>query len=204
MDRDVISGLSCHFVCLRALHDHDRRVRIPAVPGRGCRTSEPDGAFGLFRDRYFPARADLERFGCLRQAALRGDCRARTDRGRNAAGNPYRAEQAGRYARRDRQRHRHGPPGADRQSRHHCPLRHQVVPVPPHRGQGRRRPDRPVRRRLLRGVHGGRSHHRHLAAGGVGPGLRVVVLGRQRISRSRQAAKRMPPASRVAPRSCCT
>ena len=48
----------------------ERCRRIPAVPGRGRRTAAPDGAFGLFGDRYLPARADLERVGRLRQAAL--------------------------------------------------------------------------------------------------------------------------------------
>ena len=65
------------------------------------------------------------------------------------------------HACRGRQRHRHGPAGADRQSRHHRTLRHQILSVPPDRGQGRRQSDRPVRRRLLCGVHGGRAHRRH-------------------------------------------
>src|SRR6267154_2747227 len=42
-------------------HHRRYRPRIPAVPGRGGRTAAPDGAFGLFGNRYFPARADLER-----------------------------------------------------------------------------------------------------------------------------------------------
>ncbi len=37
----------------------------------------------------------------------------------------------------------------------------KVLSLPPHRGQGRHQSDRPVRRRLLCGVHGGRSHRRH-------------------------------------------
>ena len=41
------------------------------VPGRGRRAAAPDGARGLLRERHFPARADLQRLGCLRQAALR-------------------------------------------------------------------------------------------------------------------------------------
>src|SRR5258706_1797438 len=47
-----------------------RRPRIPALPGRGCRIAAPDGAFGLFGDRYFPARTEFKRLGRLRQAAL--------------------------------------------------------------------------------------------------------------------------------------
>jgi molecular chaperone HtpG len=42
-------------------HRYRPRRRIPAVPGRGCRTAAPDGAFGLFGNRYFPARTDFER-----------------------------------------------------------------------------------------------------------------------------------------------
>ena len=83
---------------------------------------------------------------------------ARADRRRRAAENLDQAGQEGRHAVGDRQRHRHGPPGADRQSRHHRALRHQVVPVAADRGQGRRRSDRPVRRRLLFRLHGRRAH----------------------------------------------
>ena len=51
---------------------HGQRARLAGhcIPGRGRRTAAPDGAFGLFGNRYFPARIDLERLGCLRQAAL--------------------------------------------------------------------------------------------------------------------------------------
>src|ERR1700709_2244681 len=57
---------------------HRHRPRLPAVPGRGRRIAAPDGAFGLFGNRYLPARIDLERVGRLRQAALRGDRQPRT------------------------------------------------------------------------------------------------------------------------------
>ena len=103
----------------------------------------------------------------------------------------------------DRQRHRHGPAGADRQSRHHRALRHQVVPVAADRGQGRRRPDRPVRRRLLCRLHGRRSHRRHQPPRRNRPGLGLVVVGRQRFrDRARQRGGRQAR-RRAAPRSCC-
>ena len=104
---------------------------------------------------------------------------------------------------RHRYRHRHGPPGADRQSRHHRPLRHQILPVAPDRGQGRRRPDRPVRRRLLFRLHGGRAHR------GVQPprrhrrGLGLVVVRRRRIRNRAGRRGRRQRAWRAAPRSCC-
>src|SRR4029077_11349686 len=52
--------------------DDDCRThrRNAAISSRGFRTSAPDGAFGLFGNRYFPARTDFERLRRLRQAAL--------------------------------------------------------------------------------------------------------------------------------------
>ena len=49
------------------------------------------------------------------------------------------------------------------------------------RGQGRRRPDRPVRRRLLFRLHGGRSHRRHQPPGRQRRGLDLDVVRRRRI-----------------------
>ena len=57
-----------------------------------------------------------------------------------------------------RHRHRHGPAGTDRQSRHRRALRHPGVPQGPCRGQGRHGTDRAIRGRLLFGLHGRRSH----------------------------------------------
>src|SRR6267142_266334 len=44
---------------------HRHRPHLPTVPGRGGRAAAPDGAFGLFGNRYFPARVDFERVGRL-------------------------------------------------------------------------------------------------------------------------------------------
>ena len=109
----------------------------------------------------------------------------------------------GRHAHDRRHRHRHGPPGADRQSRHHRPLRHARLHEPARRGQGRRRPDRPVRRRLLFGLHGRRPHRGdeppRRARARRGSGARRAAPA----SRSRRRARSRPSACRAAPRSCC-
>ena len=107
-----------------------------------------------------------------------------------------------------RQRHRHGPAGADRQSRHHRPLRHQGLRVAPDRGQGRRRPDRPVRRRLLFRLHGGRPHRRHQPPRRRGRGLDLVVVGRLRLrdragQRGGRQARRARHRDRAAPEGRC-
>ena len=78
-----------------------------------------------------------------------------------------------------RHRHRHGPPGAYRQPRHRRALGHQGLPQGPEGGQGRARPDRPVRRRLLLGLHGGRPHHRDQHARRRVGELGVDVVGRR-------------------------
>ncbi len=97
------------------------------------------------------------------------------------AEDPHRREQGGGHADGRRHRHRHGPAGADRQSRHHRALRHQGLRGEARRGQGRHRPDRPVRRRLLFRLHGGRSHRRHQPPRRLERGLDLVVVGRRRL-----------------------
>jgi hypothetical protein len=59
-------------------------------------------------------------------------------------------------------------------------LRHQILCLPPDRSQRRRQSDRPVRRRLLCRLHGGRAHRRHQPPRRLGSGLGLVVLRRQR------------------------
>ena len=66
----AISTFSHLQFCAQTYDDHRYSTAVPTLPGRGLRTPAPDGAFGLFRDRHFPARIDLERLRCLRQAAL--------------------------------------------------------------------------------------------------------------------------------------
>ena len=151
----------------------------------------------------FLRELDLQRLRRLRQAALRGDRQARSPGRRRQARDPPRARQGSRHARHRRHRHRHGPPGADRQSRHRRPLRHQGLPEGPGRGQGRRQPDRPVRRRLLCRLHGRRPHRsdqpprRRRPKPGCGP--RPAAPG----SSSRRQATSRPSACRAAPRSGC-
>ena len=102
-----------------------------------------------------------------------------------------------------RQRHRHGPAGTDRQSRHHRPLRHQGLPVALNGRQGRRRADRPVRRRLLFGLHGRRPHRRHQSPRRQRRGLDLVVVGRRPVSRSRRPSRDGAQRPGAAPRSSC-
>ena len=126
-------------------------------------------------------------------------------RGRQrAARDPHQAGQHRQYAYHCGQRHRHGPAGADRQSRHRRPLRHPRLHEQARRGEGRRRPDRPVRRRILFGLHGGGAHR-----GGEPPRRLVRSLASGSLpaapaSRSRRQARRRRRAFRAAPRSCCT
>ena len=70
-------------------------------------------------------------------------------------------------------------------------------------GQGRRRPDRPVRRRLLFRLHGGRPHRRHQPPRRRERGLDLVVVRRRRL-RDRAGQRGAASAWRAAPRSSCT
>ena len=107
---------------------------------------------------------------------------------------------SGRHADDRRHRHRHGPPGADRQSRHRRPLRHQGLPAGPGRGQGRRRPDRPVRRRLLLGLHGRRPHRGDQPPRRRGRDLGLALVGRRGFEvapASEEQAARVPRGTEV-------
>ena len=73
------------------------------------------------------------------------------------------------------------PRGADRQSRHHRPLRHPRLRRrrwPSAKPEERPEPDRPVRRRLLLRLHGGRPGRGDLAPGRRRGGLDLGVRGR--------------------------
>ena len=75
-----------------------------------------------------PARADLQRLGCQRPAALRGHRQARRCWPRTPELEIWiDADAASRHAHDPRQRHRHDPRGGHRQPRHHRPLRHRRV-----------------------------------------------------------------------------
>ena len=111
--------------------------------------------------------------------------------GRCAARDPDHAGHHRRHADDRRQRHRHGPAGADRQSRHRRALRHARLHEQARRGEGRRRPDRPVRRRLLFGLHGGGPHRGDEPPRGLGRGLGVDLDRRRRLrDRARRAMRR--------------
>ena len=71
-------------------------------------------------------------------------------------------------------------------------------------GQGRRRADRPVRRRLLFRLHGGRPHRGDQPPGGCERGVGLALLGRSRLRDCACRARSRPSACRAAPRSSST
>ena len=156
------------------------------VPDRGEAAAAADDPFAVQQPRNLPARAGVERLRRLRQAALRGPRPARTLRGRRRTGHPHRDRPRGAHADGLRQRHRVVPRRGRRAPRHDCALRdprvlRQAVGRP---GQGRAA-DRPVRRRLLFGLHRRRPGHRDLAArrAGGGRGGAVESDGRRVLGR---------------------
>ncbi len=162
-------------------HDDDDRddggqCRHPRLPGRGARAAAPDDPFALQPSRDLPARADLERLGCQRQAALRGAGATGAAGRRVGSQDLDRPRRQGRYADRPRQRHWHDTRGSGRPSGHHREVRHGRVLQAAHR-----RPaeglaaDRAVRRRLLFRVHRGRRGRGVLAQGGRGGGGRHAL-----------------------------
>ena len=183
----------------RARHEQRYPEHPPdaRIPGRGRRAAAPDGARRLLRERHLPARADLQRVGCLRQAALRGDRQAGAARRRRTAPHPPDAGRRGGHADGQRYRHRHGPPGADRQPRHHRALGHASLHEPSRRGQGRHRAHRPVRRRLLFRLHGRGPDRGDEPPGGVERGMGVALVGQRRLrGGSRQQGAGRPRAPR--------
>ena len=69
--------------------------------------------------------------------------------------------------------------GADRQPRHHRPLGHRAFLDRLAEAKDGARPDRPVRRRLLLGVHGRRPHRGDEPRPRRLGGLRLALVGRQ-------------------------
>ena len=186
--------------------EHRRRsgpIRSPTLPGRRRQAAAADGALGLFREIGLSARTDRQCRRRLRAAALRSHRRAGAAWRRSKAAHHAHARrrQAATHGR--GQRHRHEPRRDGGGARHHCPLRHQGVPRS-HRGGAERRgdgADRPVRRRLLFGVHGGRTRRGDFAPRRYRRGLRLV-LGRQgHVCRVAGRGRRMRRSA--APASCC-
>ena len=90
---------------------------------------------------------------------------AGTARRRRQSAHHHQARRRRQEPHRRGQRHRHEPRRDGRGARHHRALRHQGLHGAARGQQGRRKrdPDRPVRRRLLLGVHGRRQGRRDLA-----------------------------------------
>ena len=179
----------------------EREARDAKLRGGGLEAPLPDGAFGLFEPGRLPPRADLQRRRCLREAARDGAREAGAARRGLRLPDHARPRQDRRHAHRRRQRHRHGPGRADRQSRHHRPLRHPRLPRRPLRRRRGLGADRPVRRRLLLGLHRRHVGRGHVAEGRVGRGL-ALDLGRHRAP-SRSSRRRSTPRRRAA-RACCS
>ena len=149
----------------------------------------PDGALGLLRERHLPARADLERLGCLDklryEAIAKPELMATAHRSRSAS-RP--TTTAGTLTIADT------GIGMDRQE-----LIDNLGTIarsgtraflePARRGQGRRRPDRPVRRRLLLRLHGRRPHRGDEPPRGRRRSLGLALHGRRRASRWRRQAE---------------
>ncbi len=180
------------------------------VPGRGPRAAGPHDPFAVLAQGHLPARADLQRLRRARQDPLRGaePPGAGLGRARDHPGGRRRGPHPGGA----RQRHRHEPGGGGREPRHHRALGHPRVPAGHPRGQGGGRPgaDRAVRGRLLRELHGRRSHHgRHAARGHRGDDALGVDRRRQLHARRgrapggrdhRHAPPQAPGRGRRAPR----
>ena len=178
---------------------HRNTAANQRVPGRNQASAALGDPFAVLAQGNFPARADLERLGRLREAALRGARQARTCWAADALSVTLTPDAAAGTLTHQGQRHRHERGRSHRQSRHHRALRHQEIPRDVERRfrQGRAA-DRPVRRRLLFGVHrrrqGHRAHQAQRFAGGA--------LG---IGRRRPVPDSEPPTRpTAAPKSSCT
>ena len=155
--------------------------REPRLRGRCRQAAAPDGALGLFRQGRLPARADLQRRRRLRAAALRGDRRPRPARRRSQAAHHHRGSTptSGELAVED------NGIGMSRDELVEAlgtiarsGTKAFMERLEAAQGRRGRHADRPVRRRLLLGLHGGRPRRRRLPPRRRGRGLALVV-GRQ-------------------------
>ena len=187
----------------------ERRAVHFRVSGRDQAVAAPHGALALQRAGDLSARADLQRVGCQRSAAVRKPRAPRAARERSRARHPRDRRSGATLAQRHGQRHRHEPRGSHRPSRHDRPFRHGPVPRAPHRRSAQGcTADRPVRRRLLFGIHRRRrSDGADPPRRRAGRPRRVVGLGRaRRVSRrgrraARSAARRCSSSSKRTPTS---
>ncbi len=129
---------------------------------------------------------DKLRFAALSDPALDG-------RGRRASHRDH-VRQGRAHADRARQRHRHDARGGHREHRHDRALRHAAIPriALGRRAQGHAA-DRPVRRRLLFGIHRRRSRDAGDAQGRrAGRRGRALGIGRHRRVHARSHRRRRP------------
>ena len=163
--------------------------REPPLRGGRLPLASSHGPLGLFGPRHLPARARRQWRRRLRETAHAGAagperCWATTpDLAHHAIRRPD-----GEDPHRLRQRRRHEPRRPRRGARHHRALRHARVPGAARR-QGRRlAPHRPVRRRVLLGLHGGQARGRAHPQGRLRRGL-ALVLRRAGLLHDRAAAR---------------
>ena len=161
---------------------YERNDRTARIRCRGRPAARSRRARAVLGPRDLPARAGRQRGGRNRPAAV---CSADAVGPGAAAGcvRAHRPRQGGAHADYRGPRDRHGPCRPRGQSRHHRPVRHaRVRPVTRERqARGTAEPDRPVRRRLLLGVHGRGPGRGDVPRGGVGRGLGLGVRGPRRL-----------------------
>ena len=176
-----------------------------SVQGRDRRDARPGGQLALLEEGDLPAGAHIQRLRRNRPRQVPRAHRQGPTGRQPGVEDPDRRRPRGQDADGVRQRHRHGRGGPRGQPRHHRPLRHEEVPrdaqgeggIPRRRSRSREavargvrvppRADRPVRRRVLRGVHGGRqgncrdaqARHRDPAQVGVRHVRRLHYLRRR-------------------------
>ena len=187
--KDTSAGPTCRAGSLRTispstLAQNRHEQTDPFLPGRGQADPAPGDALAVLQQGDLPARADLQRVGCLRQAAFRGARQRGLVRRRADARSAGAVRRRRQDADDPRQRHRHEPRRGDRAPGHHRQERHPRI-----RGQARRRteegrqPDRAVRRGLLFGLHRRRPHHGgNPSRGPIGrPGRALDERGHRRL-----------------------
>ena len=139
-------------------YEFDREAH---VPGGDPAAAEHRHPFALHRQRDLRPRAGLQRRRRLREAPLHPVVRHRSPPGRHPANHHPGHRRQGGHPYHHRHRRGHDPRRAGEEPRHHRALRDQGVPQADGGGQkGGRGTDRPVRRGILLGLHGGEARDR--------------------------------------------